>query len=86
VTSNRDAVGARVWVTAGGVRQYREQNGGYHRWSQNHSRIHVGLGPNPTADITIQWPSGLKESYTALAANTVYRAAEGISIKARFAQ
>ena len=42
-TSNRDAVGAKVYVTAGGVTQYREQNGGYHRWSQNFMRLHFGL-------------------------------------------
>jgi hypothetical protein len=80
VASNRDGVGAKVWVTAGGVTQYREQNGGYHRWSQNHSRIHVGLASNATADITIRWPSGAMETYVALAANAVYRATEGQSI------
>ncbi len=42
-TSNRDAIGSKVYVTAGGVTQYREQNGGYHKWSQNFMRVHVGL-------------------------------------------
>ena len=32
-TSNRKGIGARVYVTSGGITQYREQNGGYHRWS-----------------------------------------------------
>ena len=45
-TSNRDGIGSKVYVTAGGVTQYREQNGGYHRWSQNFMRVHVGLATN----------------------------------------
>jgi hypothetical protein len=80
VASNRDGVGAKVYVTAGGVVQYREQNGGYHRWSQNYSRIHVGLAGNTAADIEIQWPSGRLDSYTAVAANAIYRAVEGQSL------
>ena len=54
--SNRDAIGARVYATAGGVTQYREQNDGYHRWSQNQRRIHFGLASNPTVNLTVRWP------------------------------
>jgi uncharacterized protein YijF (DUF1287 family) len=74
-------VGAKVLVTAGGVTQYREQNGGYHRWSQNYSRIHVGLAANETADVKIQWPSGATDTFTGVAANAVYRATEGQSLE-----
>jgi ASPIC/UnbV protein len=80
VASNRDGVGAKVYVAAGGIMQYREQNGGYHRWSQNYSRIHVALAGNTTADVTILWPSGLSDNYTGVAADAVYRAVEGQSI------
>jgi hypothetical protein len=80
VASNRDGVGAKVLVTSGGVTQYREQNGGYHRWSQNHSRIHVGLARNSIADITIRWPSGATDTYRRVAANSVYRATEDQSL------
>lgn len=83
VQSNRDGVGAKVWITSGGVRQYREQNGGYHRWSQNHSRIHVGLAGNPTASIKIQWPSGRIDNYSNVAASRIYRATEGQSLARR---
>ena len=76
-TSNRDGVGAKILVSAGGVTQYREQNGGYHRWSQNHSRIHVGLANNSDANVTIQWPSGAIDSYSAVSADSIYRATEG---------
>jgi hypothetical protein len=80
VASNRDGVGAKVYVTAGGVTQYREQNGGYHRWSQNHSRIHVGLAGNTTANVKIVWPSGTIDTYPAVAADALYRAIEGQTI------
>ena len=47
--SNRDGIGAKIYLTSGGVTQYREQNGGYHRWSQNSTRGHVGLAGNHRA-------------------------------------
>jgi hypothetical protein len=81
VASNRDGVGAKVYVTAGGITQYREQNGGYHRWSQNFSRIHVGLAGNTAADVRIDWPSGKEDLYPGVQANAVYRATEGQSMQ-----
>ncbi|CAN5215983.1 hypothetical protein BH24PSE2_BH24PSE2_02730 [soil metagenome] len=80
VQSNRDGTGAKVFVSAGGVTQYREQNGGYHRWSQNHTRIHVGLGSRTAADVTVEWPGRGSDSFADVAANTVYRITEGQSI------
>ena len=74
--SNRDALGAKVYVKAGGITQYREQNGGYHRWSQNFDRIHVGLRGNTRADVTVVWPSGSSRTYLGLAANHLYRIRE----------
>ena len=44
VQSNRDAIGATVTATAGGVTQTRARDGQYHRWSQNDPRLHFGLG------------------------------------------
>ncbi|MEN1727169.1 MAG: ASPIC/UnbV domain-containing protein, partial [Pseudomonadota bacterium] len=76
-TSNTDAIGAKVRVTSGGVTQYREQNGGFHRWAQNHDRLHFGLAANAVADVTIEWPNGTVETYTGVTANAVYRATEG---------
>jgi hypothetical protein len=57
--SNRDGIGARVIVKAGDKVQIREQRGGMHRLSQNHQRLHFGLGPYPNVDkLEIHWPSG----------------------------
>lgn len=79
--SNRDAIGARVVLTAGGVKQLREQNGGFHRWSQHHQRIHFGLGENSVASIRVYWPSGLVEDHGTLNANRLYRIEEGKGLK-----
>lgn len=76
VTSNRDGFGAKVIVTAGGVTQMREQNGMYHRWSHDSRRLHFGLGANTTADVTIEWPNGSVDTYTAVAADKLYSAVE----------
>ena len=75
--SNRDAIGATVIATAGGKSQFREQNGGYHRWSQDHTRIHFGLAANTSVDITVRWPDGSSDSYTNLAADNLYKVNQG---------
>ena len=73
-TSNRDGIGSKLYVTAGGVTQYREQNGGYHRWSQNFMRVHVGLATNTVVDTTtVVWPDSTSTTYTGLAANHIYQ-------------
>jgi len=79
VDSNRGGIGAIINVTAAGKTQYRELNGGHHRWSQNHTgqRMHVGLANNSQADIQIEWPSGLIETHSAVEAGYLYRATEG---------
>jgi len=83
VTSNRDGFGAKVFVTANGVTQYREQNGQYHRWSQDSRRIHFGLGPNTSADVTIEWPDGTTDNFTNVASDQLYLAVQGGAITPR---
>ncbi|HMY96831.1 MAG TPA: CRTAC1 family protein [Pseudomonadales bacterium] len=75
--SNRDGIGARVEVTAGGVTQTRLQDGGVHERSQNHSRLHFGLGPNSQIDrLTIHWPSGVVQQLSGVAADQLLRVQE----------
>lgn len=77
VVSNRDGVGARVLLTAGGVTQLREQGGGMHLFSQNQQRIHFGLKNNTLIDkIEIHWPSGVVQSITNVSADQVLRVVE----------
>jgi hypothetical protein len=79
-TSNRDGIGAKVYVTANGITQLREQNGGHHRWAQNHQRLHFGLAANTTFDMTVVWPSGIVDNHSGIAANTVYRVTENAGL------
>ncbi len=62
VVSNRDGIGAQVFVTAGGVTQLREQSGGIHNKSQNHQRLHFGLADNRKVDeILVKWTNGAEQ-------------------------
>jgi len=75
--SNRDAIGARVEVTAGSVTQVRIQDGGVHHRGQNHARLHFGLAKQPRADkVTIRWPSGTTQELRDVAAGQVIRIRE----------
>ena len=75
--SNRDGIGARVFATAGGVPQLREQGGGMHRYSQNHTRIHFGLGQNTTIQLLeIHWPSGIIQTIENIPADQIIQIVE----------
>ncbi|HET7203330.1 MAG TPA: CRTAC1 family protein [Steroidobacteraceae bacterium] len=77
VQSNRDGVGAKVIVTAGGVSQLREQSGGVHRFAQNHQRLHFGLGSNTAATtVTVYWPSGVVQTLRNVAADRILQVTE----------
>jgi len=59
VRSNRDGIGARVTVSAGGVRQIQEVMSGGSYLSQNDLRVHFGLGSATRIEsIEVRWPSG----------------------------
>ena len=78
-----DIAPIEIVVKAGGVSQYREQNGGYHRWAQNHTRIHFGLGANAVAgEIKVTWPSGQVDTFKNVSANALYKITEGQGIQA----
>jgi hypothetical protein len=79
VQSNRDGVGARVIISAGGKSQLREQSGGVHRLSQNSQRLHFGLAGNTVVDtLTISWPSGLVQTINGVAADQILQVTEGV--------
>src|SRR4029077_12452654 len=65
--SPRDAIGAKVFLTAGGVRQRADVFSGGSYGSGSDQRVHFGLGSATTVDaIEIHWPSGKKQSITVL--------------------
>ncbi len=60
IVSNRDGIGAKVYVTAGGITQLRQQTGGMHDEVQNDSRLHFGLAENTTIEeVRVEWSSGI---------------------------
>jgi enediyne biosynthesis protein E4 len=70
--SNRDAIGARVVLTAGGRSYLREVNGGNGYASQSTMRLHFGVGAASAVDrVEIRWPSGLVQTLSAEQAATL---------------
>ncbi len=81
--SNRDGIGARVTVTAGGRRQMIDRIGGSSYQSANEPRLHFGLGDAERVEsVEIRWPSGRVDRHRDLPAGTGYLMREGDS-KAR---
>jgi len=76
--SNRDAMGARLKLTAGGITQIREIMGGGSYLSQSDLRAHFGVGSTTKIDkLEIAWPSGAKQSFQDFAADHFYQITEG---------
>jgi len=76
--SNRDAMGARIRITAGGVSQIREIAGGGSYLSQSDLRANFGLGKSTVVELVeIQWPSGTKQSFRNVPAGKFYLVTEG---------
>jgi len=81
--SPRDAVGATVYLTAGGVRQRGDVLSGGSYLSSNDLRIHFGLGETTKIDsVEIHWPSGKKETVKPPMADRIYTITEGKGIGA----
>ncbi|HTM50587.1 MAG TPA: CRTAC1 family protein [Bryobacteraceae bacterium] len=78
VKCNRDAVGARVFVYAGGRRLSGEVQTGSSYLSQNDSRLHFGLDQAASYDrIEVQWPGGSREPFAGGPANRIVRVKQG---------
>ena len=80
VTSGRDAIGARVTVTASGRKQIEEARSGGSFISQNDFRLHFGLGKATAADVSVRWQDGKVETFRGVAAGQVVTIEEGKGI------
>jgi hypothetical protein len=79
--SNRDGVGARVTVSAGGRSQYRTAKGGGGYLSTHDPRIHFGLGDARRAErVLVRWPSGAEQALAPLDAGKLYIVKEGVGV------
>ncbi|HEV3469084.1 MAG TPA: CRTAC1 family protein [Pyrinomonadaceae bacterium] len=80
--SPRDATGAVVYVTAGGVRQRLDAVSGGGYASQNESRLHAGLGAADRVDkLEINWPGGGAETINVPGIDRVLTVTEGKGAK-----
>ncbi|MBI1929140.1 CRTAC1 family protein [Candidatus Poribacteria bacterium] len=78
--SNRDGIGTRVKVVAGGISQIREVKSGSSYLCQSDMRLHFGLGAASIVDLVeLRWPSGLVERFEGMKANQFLRLKEGES-------
>ena len=67
--SGRHAIGARITVVAGELKQIDEvRSGGYHI-SQSDFRVHFGMGGNTRADIKVRWPDGKEDTFESVEVN-----------------
>lgn len=76
--SNRDAIGARVFVAAGGRRMRDTVRAGEGFLAASSKRLHFGLGDAQAVDsVRVKWPGGAEESFTIPAVNGRYRLVQG---------
>ena len=77
--SNRDGVGARVTVQAGGRKQVQEVVLGDSYASQSSLRLHFGLGEaTRVEELTVRWPaSGTVQTFRDVAAGRIVQVTEG---------
>jgi hypothetical protein len=84
VTSNRDAVGARVCVFVGKRRICGEIQTGSSFLSQSDPRVHAGLGDDTAYQrIEVQWPGGQREIFTGGKANQIVTLKQGTGSRAK---
>jgi hypothetical protein len=75
--SNRDGIGARIKVTAGGNVQYNHMTTASGYASSSAVPVHFGIGDASAADeIEIRWPSGIVQTLKNIAADRVVKVQE----------
>ena len=78
VASNRDAIGATVRVTHGGVTQSRMVHSGSSYLSQSELPVTFGVGARDRVDrVVITWPNGRVDDFRNVATGRAYECTEG---------
>ena len=83
VRSNRSAIGARVVARYGDKTQAQEVMASSSFYSASDRRLHFGLGPAASADLTIRWPTGATEQVAGVEAGQLVVIREGAGIVRR---
>ena len=77
--SNRNGIGARIKLSAGGVTQYDQVSFAAGYGSSSAGPVHFGLGAAQTADsVEIRWPSGTTQQLRNVAADRIVKVKEPI--------
>jgi hypothetical protein len=80
--SPRDAIGTKVFLAAGGVRQRADVYSGGSYCSSSDPRVHFGLGSQIKVDrVEVLWPSGSKETIILPTVDRIYTLVEGHGIQ-----
>jgi len=80
--SPRDAIGAKVFLTAGGFRQRVDVLSGGSYGSSSDLRVHFGVGTASKIDgLEIDWPSGLRQVLKPPRVDAISRIVEGEEAK-----
>ncbi|MBI4605114.1 MAG: CRTAC1 family protein [Planctomycetes bacterium] len=75
---NRDGLGARVTLSAGGRTLIAERRGSGSYLSANDPRLHFGLGPARVIDrIAVRWPDGSRDMHEGLPVRRLIRITQG---------
>ena len=79
--SPRDAIGAKIFLTAGGVRQRGDVFSGGSYASSSDLRLHFGLGTATKIEkVEIHWPSGKREEIIVPRVDSILTVVEGQGI------
>ncbi len=78
--SHRDAIGTNVIVTVSGTQRTQQLVSGCGYMATNEKILHFGLGSAEQVDrVELDWPSGARETYSGVPANTHWIAIENLS-------
>src|SRR5467141_3355118 len=76
--SNRDGIGAKITVKAGTRTFVDEVRSGSSYLSNNHMRVHFGLGATTKVEwVQVRWPTGIVERFENLPVDSIHKLKEG---------
>ena len=79
--SNRAAIGATVSVESAGRRQVQPVLSQSSFTSASDLRLHFGLGDATAAEVTVRWPTGVREKFAVAGIDRVVRLVEGAGVR-----
>jgi enediyne biosynthesis protein E4 len=83
--SNRDAIGAVVRISHGGVSQMRVVRSGCSYLSQSERALTFGVGKADQVDrVTVEWPSGATQEFTKIPTKTSHQITENKGLSDNF--